>query len=288
MMNSGIEVRVGRAKRIMLAAILAVAAIGLGGCSSGSKAEESYLDAYKSKEYPKALALSESTAKRSTGPAKEQASLIAGLSAHALNKDDEAEEWLRPLSINAKSDEVAGRAGATLGLIAMDRRQFDAAANQLSTAGEKLSGDEGARAWLYAGDAYRQIGSVDKAKAAYVKAESEVQSNTELRLMIAQRRTSPINPPAGPPYNGAVGSSAPSGARFTIQMGAFTTMASAQDAAKRLGRQAMTIGVPYIVQTAGKDGKSMYALRVGGFATREQARMRAGTGPKGSIVVPVK
>lgn len=261
----------------------------LGGCSSsGSKTEQSYMDAYRAREYPRSYAMSETAANHSTGAAKEQASLFAGLSAHALNKDDDAERWLKPLAINAKNPEVRGRAGATLGLIAMDRRQHDMAALQLSEAGERLSGDEAARAWMYAGDAYRQMGKVQEAKAAYAKAEAELQNDQEVRLMVSQRRTAPINPPAGPPYLGAVGNAAPAGAKFTIQMGAFSTQAGAMDAAKRLGREAMTIGVPYVVQTTGKDGKPMHALRVGGFATREQARLRVGTAPPGSIVVPAR
>lgn len=281
--------RHGRLFRLPSAQIgLAAALLILAGCAGNAtpKANEDYLAAYRAKDYPRALAQAESASKRSTGVARDQAGLIAGLSAYALNRDEAAERWLAPLAANSGDPEIAGRASATMGLLAADKGKHADAVRLLTRAGESLTGDEGARAWIYAGDSYRALGQADETKAAYGKARDAGATDEDLVAMIAQRERAPINPPAGPPYTGAVGSAAPAGAKFTLQVGAFSTRANAMDAARRLGRQMMTVGVPYVVQTTSKDGKTMHALRVGGFGSRDQARLAVANAPKGTIVVP--
>jgi tetratricopeptide (TPR) repeat protein len=262
----------------------------LGGCSSTPSAGADYLTAYNNRDYPRAYKFAEDAAARSSGLKREQASLIAGLSAHALNRTEDAQKWLEPLAVTAKDDQISGRAGATLGIIAAEKKQHETAVRYLTEAAAKLDGNDAARAWLYAGDSYKALNKAKEARDAYAKAESLVTDGSDLESMARQRIAAPIVPQLNvAPYRGAIGAGPPPGARYTVQMGAFSTRANAEDAARRTGRPAMAIGQPYIVQTTSKAGKPVFALRVGGFATADQARKAAQDASlAGAIPVPVR
>lgn len=286
--------RSGRVARPVQAFMLAwsvSALVALSGCSGTQKAGgDSYLSEYNSRNYSEAYRLAEEQAARSSGAKKDQAALIAGLSAHAMNRNDDAKRWLEPLAVTSKDEQIAGRAGATLGILAAESRQHDKAVRYLSEAGEKLDGNDAARAWLYAGDSYRALNKPSEAREAYAKAEGLVTDGSDLEAMARQRIAAPIVPQfTGEPYRGVIGTSAPTSAPFTLQMGAFSSQANAESAARRLGRPAMAIGQPYVVQTTAKNGKPMWALRVGGFSTADQARQAAKAAQlQGAIPVPAR
>ncbi len=262
----------------------------LGGCSSTPSAGPDYLSAYNNRNYPLAYKMAEESAAKSTGLKREQASLIAGLSAHALNRTDDAKRWLEPLAVSSKDNQVAGRAGATLGIIAAEQKQHEVAVRYLTEAAAKLDGNDAARAWLYAGDSYKALNKAKEARDAYSKADALVTDGSELESMARQRIAAPIIPQSGvAPYRGAIGATAPAGAKYTIQLGAYSSKANAEDAARRTGRPAMAIGQPYIIQTTSKAGKPVWALRVGGFATADQARQAAQKASlAGAIPVPAR
>lgn len=262
----------------------------LGGCSSSQTGGADYLSEYNSRNYPKAYRLAEEAAGKSAGVKREQASLIAGLSAHAMNRTEDAQKWLEPLAVTSKENQISGRAGATLGIIAAEKKQHEVAVRYLTEAAAKLDGNDAARAWLYAGDSYKALNKPKEARDAYAKAESLVTDGSDLESMARQRIAAPIVPQLNvAPYRGAIGGSAPAGAKYTLQLGAFSTKANAEDAARRTGRPAMAIGQPYIVQTMSKAGKPVWALRVGGFATGDQAKKAAQQASlAGAIAVPVR
>lgn len=275
----------------LLLALIAIAfGLTLGGCASSQTGGADYLTEYNARNYSKSFRLAEEAAGRSSGAKRDQASLIAGLSAHALNRTEDAQKWLEPLAVSSKDNEIAGRAGATLGIIAAERKQHTVAVRYLTEAAAKLDGNDAARAWLYAGDSYKALNKPAEAREAYSKAESLVTDGSELESMARQRIAAPIVPQMNvAPYRGVVGTSAPPGSKYTLQMGAFSTKANAEDAARRTGRPAMAIGQPYIVQTTSKAGKSVWALRVGGFATPDQARQAAQSASlAGAIPVPAR
>lgn len=284
------RVRMTVGLKLGLALVSVLVSIGLGGCATGGSGGSSYLTEYNNRNYAQAYKLAEDQAGRSSGANREQAALIAGLSAHALNRTDDAKKWLEPLAVSSKDNQISGRAGATLGIIAAEQKRNDVAVRYLTEAAGKLDGNDAARAWLYAGDSYKALNKPTEAREAYAKAEALVTDGSELESMARQRIAAPIVPQMDvAPYRGAIGTAPPAGSKFTVQLGAFSSKAGAEDAARRIGRPAMAIGQPYVVQTTSKAGKPVHALRVGGFATADQARKAAqAANLAGAIPVPVR
>src|SRR5690606_19790353 len=94
---------------------------------------------------------------------RERAMLIAGLSAQALGQSADAEFWFKQVE-RSSDPEIAGRARAGIGLLALDAGDHTKAAALLSTASAQLKGDESARASLFAGQAYEAMGRLDRAR----------------------------------------------------------------------------------------------------------------------------
>jgi hypothetical protein len=150
----------------------------------------------------------------------------------------------------------------------MDRGENRQAAELFKTAGQKLTGDDSARALMYAGDAKAALGSQDDAQALYIQARDRVESDVSLRVQIGDRLAT-----GGPqPSAGSAG-------QFTVQAGAMST----GQAAERLAAGLAHHGPSRIVPIA-RGGRTLYAVRVGAFATKSEAeRVRAMIG-KGAIV----
>ena len=151
----------------MSATALLAAALLVTGCSSSSKTgSKDYKTLYENRQYAEAYKAALEAQTEGSSVQREQAALIAGLSAAALNKNDEAERILRPLT-KSNDQTVSGKASAQVGLIAYEGNRHGEASELLTDASNKLSGDEGARASLYAGDALRAQGRTSDAKAMY-------------------------------------------------------------------------------------------------------------------------
>lgn len=253
-----------------LALILCVVAVslmalgGLGGCASSEKGSTlNYRELYEAGRYREAFDAAVQTEGKASGTARTQAALVAGLSAQAINRNEDAEKWLTPL-VDDSDPIIAGNALATLGLIAEEREQHQKAAGMLIKASEKLTGDDAGRAAIYAGDAYRAMSLRDRAREQYVRAQKLVTDST-LRTMVNDRLAS-------------VSGTAPtkSAGNFTVQVGAYSTFQRAQAQADRIRPKAVSAGldVPRVVTTF-SGSKKLYAVRVGRYQDRARAAAAA-------------
>lgn len=241
-----------------------------GGCASGSKSKDNYVTAFAEHRYAEAYDSAAAAAGRLNGLDRDQAALIAGQSAHAINRNADADQWLRPLLDNPDSA-IAGRAGATLGLISLEEAKYDAAAELLSNASKKLAGDEAGRAAMYAGDALRNSGKATQARESYIRAQAMVQGDQALRNQIADRL-------AGTGFT----NTKPGAGKFSVQVGAFSTQQRAAEAAAKFGR----FGAVRTVPVRSKAGTTLYAVRLGVFNSKPEAEALQRKVASGSRVVP--
>lgn len=245
-----------------------VLALSLAGCQSARpKASEEALSRYEAHDYQNAMRLAKASHGRTAGAKQEEAAFIVGMSAYELKKYDEAEVWLRPLTRSADKA-IAGRASATLGLIAASQGVYTTAALDLMAAGRKLEGDEGARAMLMAGDCYRLVGRLDAATSAYALGKGMAQS-VKLRETLASRQEN---------------------SAYTVQFGAFSSYGNATKAldSARMKAAAQGLPAPTIVSSTDVTGRTLYLVQAGKYPTKDQAaaaRVRLGGE---LVVVPVE
>lgn len=273
MMNSPIA----RFSKVAVVALLGVG-LTLGGCKSSKST--SYMDAYNSGNHAEAYKRASEASTSGPQAEREQASLVAGLSAHSLGNDSDAKRYLQPISYSS-NPEIAGKANATLGLIAEAQGDNAGAARAFEQAGSKLTGDEAARAYLHAGDAYAAAGNKTLADSMYKRGLSMATGDIGLATSIRERMNAPAA--GGTETAGNFGGAA-SGA-FSIQLGAFAARANAEKLASQVAGSASTMGLgqPRIVPT-NKNGQMLYAVRVGGFGSRNEAAAARDRFGKGGFV----
>lgn len=174
-------------------ALVGVVLLVVGGCASRPSTSktpaEDYASMYASGQYQAALESSSKVAGSLRAYDKAKASLIAGLSAQALNRNADAKKFLTPL-LEENDPGIAGKAAAALGLIAQEAGQHAEAANLLSAASKQLLNDDKARAAMYAGDSFRAIGKLDEAQKHYLLAQEAIREEGNLRLLVGERLTS--------------------------------------------------------------------------------------------------
>lgn len=198
---------------------------------------------------------------------KDQAALVAGLSARALDRTEDARRWLTPIANNADPS-IAGQASAALGSIAQEEGRHRDAAPLFLNAGSKLKGDDAARAFMYAGDSLKALGKTADSRAAYVRAQGFLTDDSQLKVALGDRLA------GGGPTAAAV-AQRPATGSYTVQTGAFSTLKKAQSEAAKLARRGVTRTLPI------RDGrgKTLYAVQVGLFPTKQEAdRFRQGFG----------
>ncbi|MBX3351370.1 MAG: SPOR domain-containing protein [Phycisphaeraceae bacterium] len=250
----------------VLACLLA-AGPSLVGCSSGADqgaiasnprgfdgdASAAMITEYQAGRFSIAYRAATTAASRTTGPERERAILIAGLSAQALNQHDDAEQWLRQIERSADA-EIAGRAKAGLGLLAMNRGDHARAAAMLTSAATQLKGDEAARASLFAGQSYEAMNRPERARTQYMIAQGVAQS-----------------PSLKSTITGQLASIGQHG--YTVQLGAFASMENARIAVSRFSGQSQSagMGTPRIVERKGIGGRPLYIVQAGSFRTQQEA-----------------
>jgi len=250
-----------RAAKAILTVLVAVSAMIQVGCSSSHKgAQQDYRELYSQHRYAEAYKAALEAETSGSSVQKEQAALIAGLSAAALDKYDESDKILRPL-IKSGDQTVSGKAEAQVGLNAYKQDRHAEASELLTDAATKLTGDEAARASMYAGDALRAQGRTSEAKASYERAQGQVQGDSTLKVLISDRLAA------------VSGTQTTGTGQFTVQLGAFSSWQRAQVQADRYRARAQSAGLasPRIVQTTNQQGVKVYAVRVGRFANRSAA-----------------
>lgn len=261
--------------RIVGAACILGMMLSLGGCASSPKpttgagqaaTDPDFASLYSSGQYAAAYDSAIRASQSGTGKTRQTAQLIAGLSAHALNRNSDAERLLRPLLQSADAG-MSGKAAAALGLVAAERGKHDDAATLLSKAANELTGDEAARAAMYAGDSYKALKRDDDARRLYAMAQKKVLGDANLRIMIGDRIATggaSASKPGPRPVVGYPGQS--SIGRYSVQYGAFSSAATARAQASKLQRYG-----PVRVDPIVRNGRTLYVVKVGGFASRAEA-----------------
>lgn len=207
---------------------------------------------YAKGRYASAFEAAKVRASRATGDEKERLSLIAGMSAAAMDRNSDALAWLRPLT-SSQDRQIAGRAAAGVGLVEAVEGRHASAVPYLTSAADRLSGDESAKARFYLGESYSAMGRSADATAAYRAAASSASDSRLKRL--AQERLSLT--------------------AFTIQIGSYRENAKARDAARSAASRTAAAGLPAprVVSKQLPDGRSVYAVQVGVY--REMGKAQA-------------
>lgn len=236
----------------------------LAACSSTPPAAggTDYERLYQQREYTKAYQAAAAAYPNATGLDKDRAGLVAGLASAALEppKEADAQRWLTPL-VQSPDAKISGTAAATLGMIAQRKSKHAEAVGLLSTAAEKLTGNDQARAAMFAGDSMQALGRTAEARAMYEKASSGATDRMLVQQVAARKSTVTTDKSV-------------SKGSFTIQAGSFSDVQKAMAAAAKLQPKASSAGLPAprVVNTTGKDGKAMHSVRIGRYATRAEAQ----------------
>jgi tetratricopeptide (TPR) repeat protein len=207
---------------------------------------------YRAGRYASAFEAAKSRAGRASGPEKERLSLVAGMSAAALDRNTDAILWLKPL-MSSTDNEVAGRAVAGVGLIEAEEGRHASAVPYLSAAAEKLSGDESAKARFYLAESQAASGKNVEASSSY-RAAAASASDPKLRRLANDRLS--LN-------------------AFTLQLGSYRDAAKARSVATSAAARtrAAGLGAPRVVTKSLPDGRSVFAVQVGVY--RDMSRAQA-------------
>lgn len=242
--------------------LLALAAsLLLGGCANKQAKTGDYNALFAQHKYAESYDAAAKVAGSMHAIDRDQASLVAGLSARSLDRPEDAKRHLTPVATNGNPN-IAGQASAALGAIAFEEKKYREASRLFLAAGGKLKGDDAAGAFMYAGDALKAEGRTTEAKAAYEKAGNLVSAQSTLKTDIADRLAG-----GGPVLATSKPSSTPPTGKYTVQTGAFSTLTKAKREAERFASRAATRTVPI----RDKKGRTLYAVQVGRFATKQQA-----------------
>ncbi len=219
-------------------ATFAVLTIALAGCSSTGRTHGSAeltlaVDDYNAQRYDSARQRAERL-RHSGGGVAAQAAYIQGISAYQLGADDEAARALTEAAAKSRGQD-AGRARASLGLVAMRQGRTALAVESFRAASQELGGEDArlASAWAM------QAGS------------------------------------GKPGLPASVGAALPAGSdgTFTIQVGAFhgrPRAESAAQAAEALG-QRHGVAPVRIVQRHDHRGDPLFIVQLGCFGSRDEA-----------------
>lgn len=252
---------------------------GKAGSGSGGAALN-YQQAYAQGQYARAYDDASRVASNKRAKDRDQAALIAGLSARSLDRISDAERWLRPLLTNADPT-IQGRAAAAMGLMASDAGRHEEAARLLDQASRKLRGDDAARAAMYAGDSQWTLNRSADARASWTRARELVVQDGALRAIINDRLSGQAPQPLKPgPVTGAP---RPGAGRFTIQAGAYQSIRDAQARANQLSN----FGATRVVERFDRNGKRLFAVRVGQFPSADAARQVARQIGSGAFVATI-
>lgn len=269
-----------------LAAVLCllVVATAMPGCAgsgtNGDAAKLDYQQAYAQGRYAQAYDDASSVASNSRSKARDQAALIAGLSARSLDRHADADRWLRPLLSNSDPT-IQGRAAAAMGLMASDAGRNEEAARLLDQASRKLKGDDAARAAMYCGDSQWTLNRAGDARTSWTRARELVVQDGALRAIINDRLAGQAPTPLKPgPISGAL---KPGAGKYTIQAGAYQSIRDAQARANQLSN----FGSARVIDRYDRNGKHLFAVRVGQYPTADAARQIAKQIGAGAFVATV-
>ena len=230
---------------------------GAGGSSEGLLGRA--VADYEVGRYETAAGTAEAAMQTSSGPRRQDAAYLAGLSAYRLGRIDEAERRLMTAA-GSNRPQTAGRANAMLGIIRLDQNRPREAAELFEAASRMLTGSDGMHAAGHAQMARRRAGM--SGSSSVIGRDASVG---------AQRPTTVAG-------------------QFALQVGAFRDA----DGADRAARQAQAIadraglGPVRIVPGTDERGGTLYLVQFGRFASRSAAAAaRSEIGSLDYIVAPL-
>lgn len=260
--------------RGMTALVALFVAVTLTGCQAPQTSQSTSLSQsrslYAAGQYPQALQKARFVADLPTTPQREreQAAYVAGLSAYRLRDLDTAQQYLQVAALS-DSASLSGDARATLGLVFSERGSYGLAADNLLAAAQRMTGQNKANSYFYAGVAQQKHGRWPQARTTLSLAKSSstdpgFRSRVDDQLRITG---------------------------YTLQLGAYTVESNANASAQRIAARAveLRLGAPRVVPAADPSGKRLYLAQVGQFSSWPTALMaRDSLGTTSAIVVPLK
>lgn len=253
------------AMTVLLAAVV--------GCQAPQTSQSSGLassrELYAAGQYPQALQRSRAIADLPTSPQRdrEHAAYIAGLSAYRLRDLDTAQQYLQ-VAVLSDNPSLSGDARATLGLVFSERGSYGLAADNLLAAAQRMTGQNKANAYFYAGVAQQKHGRWPQARTTLSLAKSS-SSDAAFRQRVDEQLK----------ITG-----------YTLQLGAFSVESNANTAAQRVAAKAaeLRLGAPRVVPASDPSGRRLYLSQVGQFSSWPTALMaRDNLGTTSAIVVPL-
>lgn len=276
-----------RSKLLALAVVSMLASFGLScvvGCAPKvdhqiTKAQESYDAGRYEEAYKEAVAAYDSSASEvhegadGTSVAKNEdaarAAYLAGLSAYQLENYNDSERYLEA-ALGAGEGEVAGRAHAQLGAVALKERRYLDASDEYEQAAKLLSGEEAEKARQRADQARRQlVASGPPAGSAAAGGASGSSS-----------RAQGGSPPAGSDSMGAAAAAANAPKPvWTLQGGCFREKANAEKQAKALNTLTMSkgVGAARVVPQQDSALGTVYCIFIGEYPNRAAAEAARGS-----------
>lgn len=229
----------GSVCRVCAAVLVVVVGLGLGGCAgNGERALESdrVQGLYDAGRYEQAATIARQAKQDARGIQEDTLALMEGLSLHELGRVQQSREILEPLARTGRSD-IAGRAAVALGVQAERRGDTESARSMFRLASRKLDGHDRARAERHVRRLERTISPA--ARNARARA-----SGTEPGV-------------------------------YTVQLGLFSEHGNAlrrkhetRDVAGRFGLASARIEPVHT-----RDGRRLYAVRLGSFPSRSAAEI---------------
>ncbi|MEM1355489.1 MAG: SPOR domain-containing protein [Planctomycetota bacterium] len=265
------------ATALCLAALLA---LPLAGCRNsglkGTALEGTYVDqgptgtvdqartAYRNGQYDLAYQVAAPIADDIFADDRIDAAYIAGLAGKQVGYLDASAKYLNQ-ALQSKDEQLKTDAAATLGLVYSQQGRYRPAAETLLWAAPRMTGEDAAQAYYYAGIAQQKLGFWSQARTTLILARGAT-ADAGFRQQIEQQI-------------------AVTG--WTLQVGAFTDAQLAQDQAETVARRAqnMGLGLPRLVPGRAADGTSMTFVHVGQFTSYQSAtRYRDQLGATGVII----
>jgi hypothetical protein len=280
-------------KRVSLGPLMvAVLIVWMGGCKTTQPTEggrgpvatrseagstlQKVVRSYDSGKFADAYAGAVRLLGTSSGRQADEARYMAGMSAFRLGQDADAIRHLSPLRRHA-NPRIAGTSNITLGLIYNKQRRYESARACLATAIPLARGEDLARSHYHHGLALEGLGRSPSAKIHY-RLAIQHSAIVSFRTMVQRKLGGATS--TGP---------APTAAKFTLQFGAYSTRSRAISRQKQVNRLLAPgrYGSSRVVQRAVANGRSLWIVQGGGFATRgAAASARSRIGSKDSTIVP--
>lgn len=246
--------------------LMVVAGVGLAGCDNVTVTRDGVFTDYEAGRYQQSFDGARKLTATGGPSQRDEMRFIAGVSAYRMGRDAAALRYLSPLRSSPDAS-LAGRSGATVGLIHARRGQDELAIEPLVDAAPKLSGDSRARAYYHAATSQQRLGRWASARINLAMAMAST-NDPPLRAAIRQRQRTDS---------------------FAVQFGAFGSVAAAEAhrqtvlaTARRAG-----LGEPAVVASVTDTGKTLYLVQAGRFASRGPAvEANRRTGLSATFVVP--